>query len=224
MRPEHAPAKVNLDLLITGRRADGYHELDSLVVFAGPGDRLTVAAGRRAFARALRPVRRSARRRDRQPRAARGARACRPRRPPAPRPHHAGEEPAGRGRARRRLGRCRGGAARPRPPLAPRPRHRGLLPLAQRLGADVPVCLAARPTRMRGIGERLEPVPHLPELALLLVNPRQPLATAAVFGHSARCPPLHPIRARRRRDPRACWHGCAPAPTTSRRPPAVCCR
>jgi len=40
---EPAPAKVNLDLLVTGRRADGYHELDSLVVFAPFGDRLTVA-------------------------------------------------------------------------------------------------------------------------------------------------------------------------------------
>ena len=33
-----ARAKVNLDLLVTGRRADGYHELDSLVVFAGAAD------------------------------------------------------------------------------------------------------------------------------------------------------------------------------------------
>jgi hypothetical protein len=35
---EFAPAKVNLWLRVTGRRADGYHELDSLVVFAGVGD------------------------------------------------------------------------------------------------------------------------------------------------------------------------------------------
>ena len=31
---ETAPAKVNLDLLVTARRLDGYHELDSIVVFA----------------------------------------------------------------------------------------------------------------------------------------------------------------------------------------------
>ncbi len=37
---EQAPAKINLDLLITGRRPDGYHELDSLVVFGPPCDRL----------------------------------------------------------------------------------------------------------------------------------------------------------------------------------------
>ena len=47
---EHAPAKVNLTLAVLGRRADGYHLLDSLVVFAGAGDRLTLCAGPGAFA------------------------------------------------------------------------------------------------------------------------------------------------------------------------------
>ncbi|WP_461306798.1 GHMP family kinase ATP-binding protein, partial [Albidovulum sp.] len=42
-----APAKVNLALHVTGRRGDGYHLLDSLVVFAGVGDRLRVAAAAR---------------------------------------------------------------------------------------------------------------------------------------------------------------------------------
>ena len=37
---EAAPAKVNLHLHVTGRRADGYHLLDSLVVFAAIADRL----------------------------------------------------------------------------------------------------------------------------------------------------------------------------------------
>src|SRR5579871_3498517 len=36
-----APAKINLTLRISGRRSDGYHELESLVVFAPFGDRLT---------------------------------------------------------------------------------------------------------------------------------------------------------------------------------------
>jgi len=40
-----APAKVNLTLHVTGRRADGYHLLDSLVVFAGVHDVLTIAPG-----------------------------------------------------------------------------------------------------------------------------------------------------------------------------------
>lgn len=37
-----APAKVNLYLHVTGRRADGYHLLDSLFVFAADGDVVTV--------------------------------------------------------------------------------------------------------------------------------------------------------------------------------------
>jgi 4-diphosphocytidyl-2-C-methyl-D-erythritol kinase len=37
---EFAPAKLNLYLHITGRRPDGYHDLDSLVAFAGVGDEL----------------------------------------------------------------------------------------------------------------------------------------------------------------------------------------
>ena len=40
---DFAPAKINLTLHVTGQRADGYHLLDSLVVFAGVGDRVTAA-------------------------------------------------------------------------------------------------------------------------------------------------------------------------------------
>ena len=53
--------------------------------------------------------------------------------------------------------------------------------LALAIGADVPVCLAGRPTRMRGIGEELSPAPPLPPAWLVLVNPRVPLHTPAVF-------------------------------------------
>jgi 4-diphosphocytidyl-2-C-methyl-D-erythritol kinase len=41
-----APAKVNLALHVTGRSADGYHRLDSLVVFAGSGDQLSATPAR----------------------------------------------------------------------------------------------------------------------------------------------------------------------------------
>src|SRR5712691_12334158 len=44
-RAEPAPAKVNLTLRVLGRRADGYHDIESLVVFAGVGDALTFAPG-----------------------------------------------------------------------------------------------------------------------------------------------------------------------------------
>jgi 4-diphosphocytidyl-2-C-methyl-D-erythritol kinase len=49
------------------------------------------------------------------------------------------------------------------------------------LGADLPVCLAGRPTQMSGIGEILTPSPALPPAWLVLVNPRVGLSTPAVF-------------------------------------------
>ncbi len=49
------------------------------------------------------------------------------------------------------------------------------------LGADVPVCLSARAARMTGVGERLSDVPALPPVGIVLVNPRHPVETRAVF-------------------------------------------
>jgi 4-diphosphocytidyl-2-C-methyl-D-erythritol kinase len=67
--------------------------------------------------------------------------------------------------------------------------------LARDLGADVPVCVARQPTRMRGIGEVLESAPVMPPAWLVLVNPGKPLATATVFKslngrHSGTAPAL----------------------------------
>ena len=45
-RAEPAPAKVNLTLRVLGRRADGYHDIESLVAFADVGDALTFAPAR----------------------------------------------------------------------------------------------------------------------------------------------------------------------------------
>ena len=53
--------------------------------------------------------------------------------------------------------------------------------IAAALGADVPACLAARPVWVSGIGERLDPLPSLPPLGIVLANPRRELPTAAVF-------------------------------------------
>jgi 4-diphosphocytidyl-2-C-methyl-D-erythritol kinase len=53
--------------------------------------------------------------------------------------------------------------------------------IAARLGADVPVCVESRATRMQGIGEILSAVPQLPRFGLLLANPRVALPTPAVF-------------------------------------------
>lgn len=54
-------------------------------------------------------------------------------------------------------------------------------PGSEALGADVPVCLAARATRMRGIGEALSPVPGLPPLHAVLVNPGVGVPTPQIF-------------------------------------------
>ncbi|MDF1584840.1 4-(cytidine 5'-diphospho)-2-C-methyl-D-erythritol kinase [Marinimicrococcus flavescens] len=178
---ERAPAKINLDLLVTARRPDGYHELDSLVVFAeagdalrleeGPGLRLVVegpfaadvpAGGDNLVLRAARTLERHLGR-DLP------ASAILSKRLPAASGIGGGSSDAAamlRGLAR--LHRLDVPAS-------------GLAALALELGADVPVCLAARPMRMRGIGERLEPLSGLPDLPLVLANPRRPVPTKAVF-------------------------------------------
>jgi 4-diphosphocytidyl-2-C-methyl-D-erythritol kinase len=192
---ERARAKINLELRILGRRADGYHELDSLVVFAQASDRLTFGehddlrleiSGPFAAALADAPdnlVLRAARRL-----------AALAARPPAALIHLAKHLPVAAG-----LG---GGSADAAAAL--RGLHRlwrldlplaDLMPLAAGLGADVPVCLTGRPARMRGIGERVEELPGLPGLALLLVSPNRPLATAAVFAGLGQIDPAPAERA-----------------------------
>lgn len=177
---EAAPAKVNLSLRITGRRADGYHELQSLVVFAAVADRVTIrpggalslavsgplAAGVPADAGNL--VLKAAGALQRARGLIRGADIALEKHLP----HGAG------------LG---GGSSDAAAALKALARHWGVAPLgapaALRLGADVPACLAApAPLVMEGIGERLAPAPALPEgLGMVLVNPRRPVPTAEVF-------------------------------------------
>lgn len=174
MTVEFAPAKVNLALHVTGRRGDGYHLLDSLVVFAGVGDdlRLEAAAqtqlvvdGPRAIGvpvdssnLALRAVALL----DGPPVAIRLTKRL---------PAAAG---IGGGSA--------DAAAVLRALLARGYRPRGdLAALALSLGADVPVCLAGRPARMSGIGETLATLPPLPRAWLVLVNPGVPVPTGACF-------------------------------------------
>ncbi len=53
--------------------------------------------------------------------------------------------------------------------------------LGARLGADVPICLAGRPSFVAGIGDEITPATPLPPAWLVLVNPGVRLSTAAVF-------------------------------------------
>lgn len=184
--PGFAPAKVNLALHVTGRREDGYHLLDSLVVFAGVGDVLTVTGADMlsltvggAFAAGVPVDGRNLVLRAAQILADRhGIMACVRVDLCKNLPHAAG---IGGGSsdaaAALRLLSAVWGVECPGPDD----------PAMLALGADVPVCLAApRPQRMRGIGERVDPVPALPPMALVLVNPRVEVPTAGVFARLAR--------------------------------------
>lgn len=170
---EFAPAKINLSLHVTGRRTDGLHLLDSLVVFADVGDQVTVAPGRGLSLQVTGP-------------------------------NGAGLEAGPDNlvlRAAHAMGLCDaaltldkhlpvasgigGGSADAAATLRAIARLTGrTLPDGDallRLGADLPVCLAGRPVRMSGVGEGLTPLPALPPLFCVLVNPRVPVATGPVF-------------------------------------------
>lgn len=177
-----APAKINLALHVCGRRADGYHLLDSLVVFAGIGDRITVEAaptlelditGPFAAGLAAEPdnlVLRAARWLSARSQTPRGARITLEKSLPI-----ASGIGGGSSDAAATLIAC----------AKLWDMDASALPcdeLAAALGADVPVCVARRPTMMRGIGEDITAIERLPALWMVLANPGQPLATKAVFG------------------------------------------
>lgn len=159
-----APAKVNLTLHVTGQRADGYHLLDSLVVFADLGDHLTLTPGPELSLNVTGPFAEGVPGDDRNLvwRAAvlagwTGA------------IHLDKHLPHGGG-----IG---GGSSDAAAIL----RALGARHDASILGADVPVCLAAKATRMSGIGEQLAPVAQAPQWAAVLVNPGVHVPTPQVF-------------------------------------------
>jgi 4-diphosphocytidyl-2-C-methyl-D-erythritol kinase len=180
-RVEKAPAKVNLTLRITGRRRDGYHEIDSLVAFAGPGDVLKFMPGSAPTLAVTGPTAgATGRSADNLVLKAALALAARveglrlghftlSKRLPVAAGLGGGSADAGA--ALRILARVNGlalGDAR-------------LFEAARATGADVPVCLDPRPRRMRGIGDVLSEPLQLPSLPAILINPGVPLATKHVF-------------------------------------------
>lgn len=172
---EIARAKINLTLRIHGRRADGYHELESIVVFADIGDRLRLVphdqndAGRQFVLRVRGPfageivgtnlITTAV---DLVEQAANRSLDCDIELDKT--------MPVASG-----IG---GGSADAAAALrAIRAAYPGLLEssawdgIARRLGADVPVCVASRPSLMSGIGETLAPM-LLPRLDIVLANAR----------------------------------------------------
>ena len=170
-----APAKINLTLHVTGRRPDGYHLLDSLVVFADLGDRLTVSLADAPALSVKGPlaagVPSDGRNLALRAAAFHGTPAHIVLDKTLPAEAGIGGGSSDAAAVLRALTRLTG---RPVPPGA------------EVLGADVPVCLAARAARMRGLGEAVETVPALPMLHAVLVNPGVPVATPAVFAALAR--------------------------------------
>lgn len=177
-----APAKVNLTLRVLGRRADGFHELDSVVAFAGcAADQLTLAPGGPlalvvdgAFATAageggdnlvLKAAREAA---SRIPGLTLGRFSLTKRIPVAA---GLGGGSADAAAALRLIAGANG--------LAPRdPR---LVEAAAATGSDVPVCLLSRAARMTGRGEGVEPLAAFEPRAAVLMNPMKAVSTAEIF-------------------------------------------
>lgn len=171
-----APAKINLALHVTGRRADGYHDLDSLVVFTELGDTLGIEDAPADSFVIDGPFAGSipeggdnlvlrARNLARKGRGDSGtvSLSLTKNLPPA----------SGIG----------GGSSDAAACLAGMAELFGFdaTSLGAALGADVPMCLAAEPLIARGIGERLSPLASFPALPLVLVNPGVEVPTPEIF-------------------------------------------
>src|SRR5215470_2715447 len=185
-RAEPAPAKVNLTLRVLGRRADGYHDIESLVAFAGVGDELGFTpGGALALAVSGPTARASGEVADNL--VLKAARALAERVPGLQTGHFSLSKrlPVAAG-----LGGGSADAAAALRLLARANRialdDTRLADAARATGADVPVCLDPRARVMRGIGEVLSPPINLPPLPTVLVNPGVPLATKDVFAAFAR--------------------------------------
>jgi 4-diphosphocytidyl-2-C-methyl-D-erythritol kinase len=176
-----APAKVNLTLRILGRRGDGYHDLESLVVFAPFGDRLALRVGSQLGLSVSGPTAASAGPlADNLVLRAAEALAGRIDRLKVGRFSLTKRLPAGAG-----LG---GGSSDAAAALRLLAQANGLglddAPIreaARATGADVPVCLDPRPRLMRGIGDILSAPLTLPKLGLVVVHPGVAVPTGPVF-------------------------------------------
>lgn len=198
-RTLHAHAKINLALHVTGRRPDGYHLIESLAVFTRFGDRVEIAraesddftvSGRYAQAVPLDASNLVLKARDALRHAA-----------------GPGQTPPVTIRLEKNLpvaAGVGGGSSDAAAVLRGLAQTWGLdvddtelARIGLSLGADLPMCLAAKPLLARGIGDELSMVPDFSALGLVLVNPGTPVSTADVFARLSRrdsepLPPLPP--------------------------------
>ena len=176
-----APAKINLALHVTGCRPDGYHEIDTLVMFADVGDVLTADADDilllevsgqfsgqvprgtdnlvLAAAEALRS----------RTGATFGARLRLTKNLPAGAGIGGGSSDAAA--ALTLLNRIwKAGLDLP-----------GLMEIGRAIGADVPMCMHAQSLRALGTGDLIRPWPNAPAVPIVIVWPARPVSTASVF-------------------------------------------
>ncbi len=177
---EYARAKVNLSLRVVGRRPDGYHDLESVVAFADVGDHLTLEPGPALELVMAGPgaqdcgasddnlVLKAARLLAERVDGLKAGRLTLDKQLPVASGIGGGSADAAA--ALRLLARLNDIAAD----------DARILDAALRTGADVPVCVGSRACVMSGVGDHIAPM-ALPSLPCVLVNPRIPVATAAVF-------------------------------------------
>ncbi|MES2750446.1 MAG: 4-(cytidine 5'-diphospho)-2-C-methyl-D-erythritol kinase [Pseudomonadota bacterium] len=177
---ETARAKVNLTLRVLGRRADGYHDIESLVVFADCADTLTLEPGPQLTLTASGPgaqdcgetsdnlvVRAARLLGERIPGLVLGSFSLDKHLPVAA---GIGGGSADAAAALRLLARANGVAIDD-------PR---VVDVARETGADIPVCLVSKACTMTGVGENLAML-NVPPMPCVMVNPRVGVATKDVF-------------------------------------------
>lgn len=177
-----APSKINLYLHVLGRRADGYHLLDSLVVFADIADRLSARAADALSLEIVGPYAAALQSNKDDNLVLRAARLLAERAgvPAKAAIYLEKNLPVASG-----IGGGSSDAAAALTALAElwqlEPAAARFAELAPALGADVPVCLFGKNAWVGGIGESVAAAPPLPGAWIVLANPGAALSTAEVF-------------------------------------------
>lgn len=184
-----AGAKINLSLKVTGRRPDGYHTLDSLVVHtADLGDELSLATGEGLSLKLAGPFGEELKAENnnlvlKAARALGVENAAFTLIKNLPLASGIGGGSADAAAALKLLNQT----------FALAHSNEALEKIAIQLGADVPMCLTPVPKRVTGLGEIAHPI-ALPKLHLVLVNPGIAMPTGPVFQHlqTFSAPPSQP--------------------------------
>jgi len=177
-----APAKINLYLHVLGRHADGFHLLDSLVVFADIADRVSAREAEALSLEIAGPYAPALQAERDANLVLRAARLLAERAGIAPKAALVLEKnlPVASG-----IGGGSSDAAAALSALAELwrlgPSALRIDDLATALGADVPVCLFGKSAWVGGIGEAVTAAPPFPPGWIVLANPGVALATAEVF-------------------------------------------